>query len=215
MLSLFENIRMNYYRKKGQNLLVRGRINKAYPYLEKALMLEDSPSNIYTFALCLLTMKRYDEAEGYLEKILSAHPGNELASLTLTELYMQKREWEKARELMASLVRLYPANQNYKKYLKRLENPEKRENYIRAKELLNEAQVLLEKKERDRALNLLLKAEKLDPENPYIQNNIGTFYLMLKNEPKKALTYFQRAYQLEPENKKFKENLFRVRKRLA
>ncbi len=215
MVSLIENFRMNYYRRKGQKLLLRGKIDKAYPYLEKALMLEDSPSNIYNFALCLLTLKRYEEAESYLEKILSAYPGNELATLTLVELYMQRREWEKSRELMANLVRLYPANQNYKKYFQRLEDPSKRENYIRAKELLNEAQVLLESKEHDRALELLLKAEKLDPENPYIQNNIGTFYLMLKKEPKKALTYFQKAYQLEPENRKFKQNLFHVRRKLG
>ncbi len=215
MFEFIEYFRKNYYQKKGQKLLMQGKPEKAYPYFEKALILEDSAANIYNMALTLLTMKRYDEAESYLQKILDNYPGNELATLTLAELYMQQREWDKAKELFSELVRLHPKNNNYKSYLQRLEDPEKRENYIKAKQLLNESQRLLEAQKTKEALQVLLQAERYDPDNPYIQNNIGSFYLMLENKPKKALTYFQRAYQLEPENLKFKENLYKVRKQLG
>lgn len=215
MVHIIEYYRQNYYRKKGQRLLVKGEIEKAYPYLEKALMLEDSPANIYNFALALLAMKRYQEAENYLQKILKSYPENELASLTLAELYMQQREWERAEELFTKLAEYHPANQNYQKYLVRIKDPAGREQYIKAKELLNESQRLLGKKEIKEALKTLLEAEKCDPENPYIQNNLGYFYLLLEKNPKKALTFFQKAYQLEPENPKFRENLYRLRKQIG
>jgi len=214
MFNLVEHIRQNYFRKRGQKLLVQGKPEKAYLYLEKALMLEDNPGNLYNLALALLAMRRFAEAENYLKKILSSYPENELATLTLAELYMQQRDWDQAKELLAKLVEFHPTNKNYQKYLERISDPPKRENYIKAKELLNESQRLLGKKDIKEALKTLLEAEKCDPENPYIQNNLGYFYLMLEKQPKKALTYFQKAYQLEPENPKFRQNLYQVRKQI-
>lgn len=214
MKDLIDQIRMKYYQRKGQKMLLRGEPERAFIYLEKALFLEDSAANIYNIALTLLTLKRYSEAESYLQKLLDNYPGNELASLTMVELYMQQRDWDKAIDLLSELVTLHPSNNNYKRYLQRVKNPEAREGYIKAKEMLNEAQELLARKEKAKALETLLKAEKIDPENPYIQNNIGSFYLMLEKNPKRALTYFQKAYELEPENEKFKTNLFRVRREI-
>jgi tetratricopeptide (TPR) repeat protein len=212
MFQLLEQIRMNYFQRKGQKLLMKGKPEKAFPYLEKALMLEDSAANLFNLALTLLTLQHYAEAEKYLQKILDNYPGNELTTLTLAELYMQQREWNKAKSLFQNMVRIHPNNKNYKTYLRRIDNPEQRESYIQAKELLNRSQNLLEQKKNKEALQALLQAERHDPENPYIQNNIGTFYLILEKKPKIALTYYQKAYQLEPENEKFKENLFRTRK---
>jgi len=137
MWHIFEYYQANYYRRKGQQLLVKGKPEKAYSYLEKALMLEDSPANIYNLALTLLAMKRFGEAEKYLQKLLELQPGNELATLTLAEIYTQQREWDKAQELLSKLVELHPTNNNYQKYRQRLTDPQARERYIKAKELLN------------------------------------------------------------------------------
>ncbi len=214
MWHVIEFYRANYYQRKGQKLLVNGKPEKAYPYFEKALMLDDNPANIYNLALALLAMKRFDEAEKYLQKLLDLQPGNELGTLTLSEIYTWQREWDKAQALLNKLVELHPSNKNYHKYLQRITDPQARERYIKAKELLSESQTLLEKKEINKALQTLLEAEQYDPENPYIQNNLGSFYLLLEKNPKKALTYFQKAYQLEPGNAKFRQNLFQVRKQI-
>ena len=215
MIDYFEDFKKAYYRNKGQKLLVKGVPEKAYKYLEKALLLDHSAANMYNLALALLTMGKLDEAKEYLENICEEFPGNELATLTLSELYMQKRDWEKAVILLQQLTKLHPSNLNYKKYLARVSNPKTRENYIKAKELLNESQVLIQQKRFKDATEKLKKAEKLDPENPYIKNNLGSYYLMLEKDAKKAFAYFKEAFELEPNNPKFKQNLERARREIA
>ena len=48
------------------------------------------------------------------------------------------------------------------------------------------------------ALEYFLKAEKLNPKDPYIQNNLGLVY-MIKKRPDNALTHFKKAYALKPD----------------
>jgi tetratricopeptide (TPR) repeat protein len=215
MFDYFENFKKAYYRNKGQKLLVKGMPEKAYYYLEKALMLDNSPSNMYNLALTLLTLGKHEEAKDYLVKICAEFPGNELAVLTLAELYMQKREWEKAENLLSQLVKEHPSNLNYKKYYERIADPDSRESYIKAKELLNQAQNLLQQKQFKKAEKTLLEAEILDPGNPYIKNNLGSYYLMLENDPKKALDCFQKAFEIDPSNMKFRKNLSAARKKMT
>ena len=47
------------------------------------------------------------------------------------------------------------------------------------------------------ALEYFLKAEKLNPKDPYIQNNLGLVY-MIKKRPDNALIHFKKAYALKP-----------------
>ncbi len=46
------------------------------------------------------------------------------------------------------------------------------------------------------ALEIFLKAERLNPKDPYIQNNLGLLY-MIKKRPNKALYHFQKAYSIK------------------
>jgi type IV pilus assembly protein PilF len=48
------------------------------------------------------------------------------------------------------------------------------------------------------ALEYFLKAEKLNPKDPYIQNNLGLVY-MIKKRPDNALEHFKKAYALKPD----------------
>ena len=215
MLDYFDNFKIAYYRNKGQKLLVNGLPEKAFAYLEKALMLDLSAPNIYNIALVFLTLGNLEEAKFYLKKICEMHPGNELAVLTLAELYMQKRDWEGAEAILKRLTEEHPSNQSYKKYYSRVANPLSRESYIKAKEMLNQAQLYLQQKNTCKALELLISSEKLDPENPYIKNNLGSYYLMLEGNPRKAFEYFQKAHEIDPVNMKFRQNLNIARKRVA
>jgi tetratricopeptide (TPR) repeat protein len=209
---MLDNFYKSYYPIKGQKLLLKGKIEKAYQYFEKALLLENNATNLYNISLALLALGRRKEAQNYLEKVLELMPTSELVLLTLADLAMQGRDWKKAEMYIEKLILAYPKNTKYEKYLLRVKNPSARENYIKAKELLQKANALIVEKKTKEAIDALEKAEKYDPENPYIQNNLGTFYLQLEKNPKRALTYFQKAYQLEPDNDKFKQNLFYVRK---
>ncbi|MBX3039897.1 MAG: tetratricopeptide repeat protein [Bdellovibrionaceae bacterium] len=59
------------------------------------------------------------------------------------------------------------------------------------------------------ALQELLKAEKLDPQNPLIQNNLGLIYYM-RERYDLAEKHIRRAIQLEPKFSDAKNNLARI-----
>lgn len=212
MLDFYDTVKRHYYRNKGQKLLLKGQPEKAFPYLEKALLMDDNHYNMYNLALALLAMQRFEEAENYLVNAVEKAPGNALAVLTLAELYMQKRQWDKASGLLKELCEIYPSNKNYQTYYERVSDPEAREKYIKAKELLNQARIHLQEKKFEQALEDLLTAEKHDPENPYVQSNLGSIYLRIKRDPHKAFKHFHKAYKLNPENRAFKQNMETARK---
>jgi tetratricopeptide (TPR) repeat protein len=60
------------------------------------------------------------------------------------------------------------------------------------------AAVLMEKKQLDAAMTHLRAAEKIDPNNAEIQNNIGLILLQTSG-PEEALPYFRKALQIEPD----------------
>ncbi len=215
MFDYLEIFRKNYYRNKGQRLLLKGKPTKAFPYLEKALLMDNSPHNLYNLALNFIAMQRNDEAEKYLISTVLETPDNALAVITLSDLYMQKREWHKAEPLLEKLSDTYPNNKVYRKYYERVSDPQLRENYVRAKELLNETRNHIYKKEFDQALKCLLQAEEHDPQSSYVHSNLGSFYLRVKKDPRKAFEYYNNAYQLNPNNKAFKHNLELTRKLVA
>ncbi len=212
IFDFFNNFKHNYYRMRGQKLLFSGEPEKAYHYLEKALLCDDNETNIYFFSLALITLGRLDEAEKYLSNLVGNYPDNELATLSLSELFVQKRKWDQAIVLFEKLVEKHPSNNNYRQYLQRIVDPNARENYIKAKEMLNESLLLLNQKQTDQALNKLLAAAKIDPDNPYIQNNLGSIYMLIKKDKKKAMEHFHKAYQADPNNLKFKKNLEAARR---
>jgi tetratricopeptide (TPR) repeat protein len=59
------------------------------------------------------------------------------------------------------------------------------------------AAVLIDKKQLDEAMTHLRAAEKIDPNNAEIQNNIGLVLLQTAG-PEAALPYYQRALEIEP-----------------
>ena len=57
-----------------------------------------------------------------------------------------------------------------------------------------------------RALRELLKAEKMNPEDPYLHNDLGLTY-MGKNRPEKAVAHFKKALELKPDYSPARNNL--------
>jgi type IV pilus assembly protein PilF len=57
-----------------------------------------------------------------------------------------------------------------------------------------------------KALRELLKAELLNPKDPYVHNDLGLTY-MAKGDPDKGVTHFKRALELRPEYSPARNNL--------
>lgn len=57
-----------------------------------------------------------------------------------------------------------------------------------------------------KALRELLQAEKMNPDDPYLQNDLGLTYLA-KNDPKEAVDHFKQALKLNPDYSPARNNL--------
>ena len=60
---------------------------------------------------CLLTLKKYDDAENVSKKMMRKHPEDHLYTIMLGSIYTQQGSVEKANELYDDLVKNLPADQ--------------------------------------------------------------------------------------------------------
>jgi tetratricopeptide (TPR) repeat protein len=213
MRSLFDLQRQKRLVQKGQKLLSKGEIEKAFSIFQQVVLQDDSQENIFNLALALLAQNRYAEAEKYLLKIQKESPSNEMNLLTLAECKMMQQKWQEVISLYETLSKDNPRNEAYQKYLDLSRDIVHREKYVKSKELFGAASLELQNKNDQKALNILLEAEEYYPENPNILNNIGSIYLLLK-EYKKAFDYFVKAMRFDPNNPKIKKNVLIARKKI-
>ncbi|MDR2171900.1 MAG: tetratricopeptide repeat protein [Planctomycetaceae bacterium] len=68
----------------------------------------------YNLSLLLINMKRYQEAENELEKIIIAEPKNTTFLYALLVLHLQKNEKQKAKKIIEKLIKLEPQNPLWK-----------------------------------------------------------------------------------------------------
>jgi len=207
------SLKEKYFQKKGRELLISGKLEKAFSYFQKAVLLNDSTDNIFNLALSLLSLSKYSEAEKYFKKIYQDFPDNEINILSLAECLIMQRKWDEAIDHYRILVEKKPQSEPLKAYLAQAEDVVAREKYVKSKELFYKAQIEIRKKNDTKALEYLLEAEEYDPKNPNTLNNIGSV-LLLKKEFKKAYGYFEKAVVLAPQNKKFQKNLLHVKRKL-
>lgn len=94
----------------GELMRERGRIKAAAEHFGLAhSQVQDryeSVSNKY--ALTLLELKRYDEAEAVLRKSLEKHPGSGPTSVHLGRILLRKQDWAKARDAYLDAVAVNP-----------------------------------------------------------------------------------------------------------
>ncbi|MDO9578268.1 MAG: tetratricopeptide repeat protein [Candidatus Cloacimonadales bacterium] len=213
MKSFFELQKKKRLRQKGQKLLVKGKIEKAYSIFQRDVLLDDSHENLFNLALALMSLHKYPEAEEYLQKVYEKLPSNEMNLLTLAECSMMQQKWEQAIKLYEELSAYNPRNESYQNYLNLSQDIVAREKYVKSKQLFNAAARELTKKNDEKALKILLEAEEYYPENPNILNNIGSIFLLLK-QYKQAYDYFIRAMRFDANNLKIKKNVLIARKKL-
>ena len=212
-MTFMQSLKAKRLRKKGQQLLTSGKIEKAHRIFQKVVLIDNSTENLFNLALSLMAMAHYSEAENYLRKIETNFPDHELNTLTLAESLIMQKKWDEAIKFYKKANQINPRSEAYKKYLAIAKDVVAREKYVKSKEFFQEATEKLGCKKDDEALNILQKANEYFPENPNILNNIGTLYLNLKKF-KQAYDHFAKAINLDPENKKFQKNLLIAKRKI-
>ncbi len=200
VMEMLKDFRKKRLRIKGQNLMTRGRIEKASKTFEKLLLIDNSPENQYNYALTLLSCAKYGEAESYLTKVLEVYPNNEIAKVSMAECKLHTEDWQEAVSIMKTLVKEHPTNINYKKYLATMMDSEKRNLHIRVQKLLKHALLKYDNKEFGDAITSLEEAVGLDRENATINYLMGTSIIMDSHDYEKALPYLEIALKASPDN---------------
>ncbi len=211
---LLDYIMLKFFHYKGIMALVKGRYVKAYHWMQKVLMISNTPEYQYDMGIILLSLYKYEEAVDYLHKVLIAVPDNEIALLAYAQSQSMLRHWEEATESFTHLAAQHPTNLSYQRYLELVRNSIKREKNICARELVNLAQTEVEKGQLNEALTHLREAEAFDPQNPQIPNNIGAILISLKRSNEEILDHFEKALSLDPENEKIKRNIVYFRHKM-
>ncbi|MCD4818446.1 MAG: tetratricopeptide repeat protein [Candidatus Cloacimonetes bacterium] len=210
---MLEKYRTKKLQNKGQKLLVKGKIQKAYDIFQKVILLDNSTENIFNLAISLLSLNRFSEAESYFQKIYENYPENELNMLSYADCLMLQRKWQEAIPIFRSLSENNPKNKKYQFYEQISEDVIQREKYVRSRELFNSAREELNKKHDEKALKILLEAYEYNDKNPILLNNIASLYIM-KKDYAKAYNYLESAFKLDKENIRIIKNMVLVKKKL-
>lgn len=156
---------------------------------------------------------QYQKAESLFKKLHLLYPEQEINSLTLAECYMMQKIWPEAINLYSELHRRNPRSKLYEFLLNRAQDVVEREKYVMGKHLLNNSLQKISSGISREALDLLLQAEQLLPNDLAILNNIGIIYSEQKKW-KEAFTYLERALKLAPDNSRLRNQFLKVKARL-
>ena len=116
-MTFMQSLKAKRLRKKGQQLLTSGKIEKAHRIFQKVVLIDNSTENLFNLALSLMAMAHYSEAENYLRKIETNFPDHELNTLTLAESLIMQKKWDEAIKFYKKANQINPRSEAYKKYL--------------------------------------------------------------------------------------------------
>src|ERR1700754_3425910 len=86
-----------------------GELQKALDIYQK-LYKKDNDAYFPYYISGLLSLKKFEEAEGVTKKMLRKHPGDYQYSITLGRVYTQKGEADKANAVYDDLIKNLPAD---------------------------------------------------------------------------------------------------------
>ena len=173
-------------------------------------------------AQSLINLKRTDEAEKHLEKVLAGNPADGFAHRLISMVYFSRGAFQSADESIRKAISLNPSDAYHWHQLAHMSY--RQGDLATAKKCAERAREL---NPRDaNILNLVILCEPssqsttakkihqyqealaLDPENANLHNNLGVQYLDGSKDYGKAEECFRRALFFEPSSKTFRKNLF-------
>ena len=170
----------------GANYFLAGRVFEAQSFLRKAA--ERAPE---------LTQIRVN-----LAVVLNKTYNPELAIETLEGVLSQEPQFVRAREILCEIYGQEKRSSDAVSCFEVLE----RSGNLDAFEATNFSTALIENKQVDRALSILLQADTKFPNDPGIKNGLGVAFF-LKKKYTRAENHLQRAVELEPNSSQLRYNL--------
>ncbi|TYB30240.1 MAG: tetratricopeptide repeat protein [Candidatus Mcinerneyibacterium aminivorans] len=213
-MSIFTKIFLFFWRRKAFNGFVQGNYEKALKYFKKIYQKKSNEKGIrYNLGLTYIALGRYQKAEKYLKEQYERDQ-HYINAKALGDLYYLWGNAEKASEFYSKAL-LGADNKKDKNFLNRrieiCEDKEKFEQAQKAKEILEEANELMNKDSYEQAIEKFKQSIDYDHTNFIAFNNLATIYMNQFQEYEKALKYFEKANDLT-ENPVIKKNISNLKK---
>ncbi len=213
-MSIFTKIFLFFWRRKAFNSFVQGDYEKALKYFKKIYQKKSHEKGIrYNLGLTYIALGKYKEAEKYLKEQYERDQ-HYINAKALGDLYYLWGKAEKASNYYSKAL-LGADKEKDKDFLnKRIEicdDKESFENAQKAKEILEEANELMNNEKFDKAIEKFENSIEYDPTNFIAYNNLATIYMNQFQEYEKALKYFKKADDLT-ENPVIKKNISNLKK---
>jgi len=170
----------------------------------------DTPENRFNLALAKMNLRAYKEAIELLEPIHTQLPDQLFAGITFAQCLMLAKRFSEAEKVYEHLLDVNPQNSLLQTLHALSQDTAGRDKFASSLDLQFQASILEEQKEHQKALQLLLTAAGLTPDDAALHNNIGALKLKLKYPLNEVMADFAKAMQLSPDNDRYKRNYRRV-----
>lgn len=203
---MLDIIKLRLYQSWGYKSLRKGKHEKALRHFEKALLISQEVSIIFNYVVALSAVGKYQDAYPYLDKILEEYGDNEMALSMMLWVCMMLRKWDQALDLCEKIRLQFPSNQEFIHLYDILQSEEIREKFVKAQELIKQAENKTLKKQYSDSIKLLNQAIEINPAEALAYNNLASIHYSLKKLPE-AKEYIKKAVELDPLNSRYKQNL--------
>lgn len=188
-------------------------------------VLSNDPANAEVHSMLALSLAgggRFEAAEQEAKIALGLAPEDAVSFLTLGIIYSETEKFNEAEEMFQKAAGINPQGS----LVLLAEVKVSKGDYVGAERTCIKALELEPanplalgilavachyQKRYDEAHKLYIEALKDDPENPGLQNNLGSIYL-IKNQPDKALVHFRAALRINPGLEATKDNIINALK---
>lgn len=209
-MNAIKKILQPIFRTAAQKHLLYGKRKRALVLFEMLCRWSDTPENRFNLALAKMNLRAYKEAIELLEPIHTQLPDQLFAGITFAQCLMLAKRFSDAEKIYEHLLDVNPQNSLLSTLHMLSRDPVGRDKFASSLDLQFQASILEEQNDHQTALQLLLTAAGLTPDDAALHNNIGAIKLKLKYPLNEVMADFAKAMQLSPDNDRYKRNYRRV-----
>ncbi|SDK44819.1 TPR repeat-containing protein [Maridesulfovibrio ferrireducens] len=197
---MFKKFRLKYHERMAFNGFVKSEFKKAIKHFKKIAAIAPERQGInFNMAVCLISLRKYEEAEEYLQKELECGTpglpllqalaensflcGNRKEALSRYERILKENIPDKTRRFTELKIKI-------------MENEKTFKNALKSRNYIDKGDIFLEQGDFVNARKNFTKATKLDLTCFQAHNNLGVIAMNHFNDYKLALTHFEKADEL-------------------